>query len=127
MRKFLFSIFFTLIFCSFAFAQNTPKTAEKAETVDNAQENRPLKILEKPKPRYPTSDTGTVCMQGTVLLRVQFLASGEIGEIKAVTNLPYGATENAIEAAKKIKFEPAVKNGKRINVTKIVGFSFTIY
>ncbi len=33
MNKFLFSIFFALLFCGFVFAQNTPKTDEKAEAV----------------------------------------------------------------------------------------------
>ena len=127
MNKFLLSTIFVLIFCGFAFAQNTPKTDKKNEETDSAQQNKPLKILEKPRPRYPTSENGTVCIQGTIVLRVQFLASGEIGKVTAITNLPYGATENAIEAAKNIKFEPAIKNGKPITVTKMISFNFTIY
>ncbi|HMS38910.1 MAG TPA: energy transducer TonB [Pyrinomonadaceae bacterium] len=127
MNKFLLSTIFVLIFCGFVFSQNTPKTDKEIEETDSVQQNTPLKILEKPKPRYPTSENGTICIQGTVVLRVQFLASGEIGKVTTITNLPYGATENAIEAAKNIKFKPAFKNGEPISVTKIITFNFTIY
>lgn len=128
MNKLLLSIIFALLFCGFAFAQDTAKTDEKAEESVSVEPNKPLKILKKPRPRYPTYESGgTVCVQGTVTLRIQFLATGEIGKIAVISGLPYGLTENAIEAAKGIEFEPAVKNSKPITVTKIVPFSFTIY
>ncbi|MGI8638918.1 MAG: energy transducer TonB [Pyrinomonadaceae bacterium] len=70
---------------------------------------------------------GSVCVQGTVRLRVEFLASGEIGKISPVSFLPYGLTENAIEAAKRIRFEPEIKNGKPITKFKVIEYSFNIY
>ncbi len=102
-------------------------TNEIAEVAIFVQEDKPLRILEKPQLAYPVPDTGTICVQGTVTLRVEFLASSKIGKISPVSSLGYGLTENAMEAAKKIKFEPAVKNGKPITVTKPIQFSFTIY
>ena len=92
-----------------------------------AQEDKPLSILEKPRPDYPVPNTGTICVQGTITLRVEFLATGKIGKISPISSLGYGLTEKAMEAAKNIKFEPAVKNGKQITVTKPIQFSFTIY
>ena len=84
-----------------------------------AQENRPLKILEKPKPTYPEIK-GTVHVQGTITLRVEFRDDGTIGKIAPISTLPYGFTERAIEAAKKIKFEPAIQDSKPITVVKTV-------
>ncbi len=89
-----------------------------------AQEIKPLTILEKPRAAY--TDV-SVCIQGTVRLRVEFLASGEIGKISPISTLPYGLTENAIEAASKIKFEPEIKNGKLISKFMVVEYAFVIY
>lgn len=127
MYKILLLIIFVPLFLNFALAGVVPNIYGTNETNVSDLINEPVKILEKPKPAYPTSNTGTVCIQGTVTLRVQFLAFGIIGKIIPVSTLPYGATENAIEAAKRIRFRPAVKNGLPITVTKLVQFSFTIY
>jgi protein TonB len=62
-----------------------------------------------------------------VVLRVQFLENGEIGKITVVKGLPYGLTENAIDAAKRMKFEPAKKDGRAVTVLRPVEFSFSIY
>jgi TonB family protein len=66
-------------------------------------------------------------VQGTVALRVVFTASGQIGSVSPVKGLSDGLTEQAIAAAKEIKFEPAKKNGVPQTVTKQVQYSFTIY
>lgn len=100
---------------------------ESAEVFFPEKTDAPLKILYKPRAAYPQPENGTVCFQGTVALRVQFLATGEIGEIKIVNGLPFGANENAIDAAKRIKFEPAIKDGKPVTVFRVVQFSYKIY
>ena len=123
----IFTLFIFLFnLANFTFAQ-TNKIDEKTKPLISSQKNKSVRILEKPKAAYPKSDTGTVCIQGNVRLKVQFLETGEIGEIQVVSGLPYGATENAIEAAKKIKFLPAVKDGKPITSAKIVTYNFAIY
>ncbi|MDQ4121318.1 MAG: energy transducer TonB [Acidobacteriota bacterium] len=63
-------------------------------------------------------------MRGTVRLRVQFLASGEIGNVDVISGLPYGVSETAAEAAKRIKFEPAYKNGQPVNSVKVLEYFF---
>lgn len=126
MKNFFFSISIILITVSVAFAQEK-KTAENVGIKKNIQTDRPLNIIKIPKPKYPVQENGTICVTGTVRVRVQFLASGKIGEVKAVSTLGYGLTENAIEAAKEIKFEPAVKYGKAVTVVKVIPFNFTIY
>lgn len=84
-----------------------------------------LKIIYKPRASYPKPENGTICVQGMVTLRSQFLLTGEIGDVQVIKGLPHGITEIAIEAARKIKFSPAFNDGVPITVTKSVQFAFT--
>ena len=87
---------------------------------------KPLKVTYKQKAQY-TAEARTNGLQGIVKLRVTFLASGKIGSITTIQGLPYGLTEQAIEAARKMRFEPeAVAEGKR-TTTRPVTFTFNIY
>ncbi|HTH52197.1 MAG TPA: TonB family protein [Pyrinomonadaceae bacterium] len=85
-----------------------------------------IKILSKPRPGY-TDAARQNNIQGTVILRVTFLASGGIGGVSAVKGLPNGLTEQAIAAAKRISFQPATVNGVPQTVTKQIEYSFSIY
>ena len=85
-----------------------------------------IKILSKPQPRY-TDAARQNNVTGTVTLKVTFTASGQIGSITAVSGLPYGLTEQAIAAAKSIRFEPPKRNGAPYTVAKTISYSFTIY
>lgn len=86
----------------------------------------PVNIISKPRPGY-TDAARQNQITGTVTLRVTFLANGQIGSISPVSGLPYNLTEQAIAAARQLKFEPAKKNGVPQTVTKQVQYSFTIY
>lgn len=86
----------------------------------------PLKILSKRKAAY-TEFARFYNVQGKVLVRVTFLASGKIGSVEPVQKLPFGLLENAISSAKHITFEPEMSNGVARNTTRPVSFSFNIY
>ncbi|MFN0140021.1 MAG: energy transducer TonB [Pyrinomonadaceae bacterium] len=86
----------------------------------------PLRIISKPRPIY-TEDARQNNVQGTVILRLVFLASGNIGAIEPIKTLPNGLTEQAVEAAKKIRFEPNRVNGRPVSVRRMVEYTFTIY
>ncbi|MFZ1700236.1 MAG: TonB family protein [Pyrinomonadaceae bacterium] len=85
-----------------------------------------LKILSKPRAGY-TDAARQNNIQGTVILRVTFLGSGQIGSISPIKGLPNGLTEQAIAAARRMSFEPAKTNGVGQSVTKQVEYSFSIY
>ena len=85
-----------------------------------------LKVLSKPQARY-TEEARENNAQGTVTLKVTFLADGKIGTISPVNELPYGLTESAIAAARQICFEPAKKNGVPYASIRTVTYSWTIY
>ncbi|MDQ3801089.1 MAG: energy transducer TonB [Acidobacteriota bacterium] len=85
-----------------------------------------VKILSKPRANY-TDLARTYDIMGVVRVRLTFQADGQIGAVSPVTRLPLGLTTSAMEAARKIRFEPAVKNGVPYSVTKIVEYTFTLY
>lgn len=83
-----------------------------------------LKILEQPKPELP-QNYSTLDVQGSVILRIEFLDFGDIGEITTVKTLPGGLTERAVIAARKIKFEPEKKAGKPVTVTRQIEYVYS--
>ncbi|MCA1590295.1 MAG: energy transducer TonB [Acidobacteria bacterium] len=83
-------------------------------------------IVSKQRPGY-TDAARQNNVQGSVTLRVTFLASGQVGGVSTISGLPHGLTEQAIAAAKNIRFEPEMVNGVARTVTRPVTFSFSIY
>jgi TonB family protein len=83
-------------------------------------------ILYKEKAKY-TEEARQNKVQGTVVLTAVFTAEGRITSIKVVRGLPDGLTEKAIEAAQKIRFQPATKNGAPISVRANLEFTFNLY
>jgi TonB family protein len=85
-----------------------------------------VNIISKPRASY-TDAAREKLVQGKVVLKVTFLASGEIGSIVTVAGLPGGLTEQAIAAARAIKFEPAKVNGVAVSITKTIEYTFSIF
>ena len=81
-----------------------------------------FKIISRPRASY-TDAARTANVQGSVFVKVTLLASGAIGSVTAVKGLPNGLTEQAIAAARQIKFEPKKING--IPQATIVTFEYT--
>lgn len=87
---------------------------------------RPLEILDKPKPVY-TAEARSQKIEGTVLLDVIFTAGGQVRVLGVVRGLGYGLDENAIDAARRIRFTPALQSGTPVDqhVTLHVVFQIT--
>lgn len=86
----------------------------------------PIKIIAKPKALF-TDAARTNQTQGTVRLKVVLLASGAVGSITPLNRLPDGLTEQAIAAARQIRFEPAKVNGQAVSKTMTVEYNFSLY
>ncbi|MGI8786645.1 MAG: energy transducer TonB [Pyrinomonadaceae bacterium] len=104
-----------------------------AQTQQKEQSKQEAIISFKPPATY-TDEARKKGIEGTVRLRVTFLASGEIGDVIYISETSkkkkltkYGLVEQAIEAAKKIKFTPQKENGQPVTVTKLIQYSFTTY
>jgi TonB family protein len=79
---------------------------------------RPAVLVSKPEPSYRYVG-GT----GTVVLKVILSSSGEVTNIRLVKGLR-GLTEEAIAAAKHIKFIPAVKDGRFVSYWVQLEYNF---
>ncbi|HKX26258.1 MAG TPA: energy transducer TonB [Blastocatellia bacterium] len=83
-------------------------------------------FLYKEKAKY-TEQARLNKVQGTVELDVLFRADGTISNIRVVSGLPDGLTEKAVEAALRVRFQPAIKNGVPISVRGPLRFDFNLY
>lgn len=106
--------------------------AYKAADQDNANaftikevDRRPF-VAFRPEPSY-TEDARQNAIAGSVILKAIFAADGTVNNIKVAAGLPYGLEENAIEAAKKIRFIPAMKDGKLVSTWMQLEYNFNLY
>jgi len=102
----------------------TGKPVDQRTSVQSPLNLRPS-ILSKEKARY-TDAARRNGVQGVVVLSVIFASDGTVGSIQVVRGLPDGLNENAIEAAKKIKFRPAIRNGQPVSVRGNLHYSFNL-
>jgi len=84
------------------------------------------RVLLKPEPQY-TEDARRNQITGRVVLRVVFSRTGEVTNIRAIHALPFGLTERAIAAARLIRFRPATKAGRSVNVYMQLEYNFNLY
>jgi TonB family protein len=83
-------------------------------------------ITSKPTPDF-TEEARKNNVTGEVLLRLVLTSSGTVSSIQPVKRLPDGLTEKAIEAAKRIQFIPAEKDGHRVSQYVVISYNFNIY
>lgn len=82
-------------------------------------------IIAKPRPAY-TKEARRNGVQGFVTLKVLLSARGKIARVKVVKGLPAGLTENAIRAACKMQFKPAMKDGQPVAVWLTADYAFRL-
>jgi TonB family protein len=83
-------------------------------------------ITFKPEPGF-TEEARRNNVTGTVRLRAVLSASGEVTNVSVVKGLPDGLTNKAIEAAKRIRFNPAQKDGRTVSQYVVLEYNFNIY
>jgi TonB family protein len=84
------------------------------------------RLTSKPEPRY-TEEARKESIEGIVVLKAVFSANGRVENIRIVSGLPHGLTERAIDAARKIKFIPATKDGKPVSMWMQLEYNFDPY
>lgn len=83
-------------------------------------------IISKPEPWY-TEDARQAGITGTVVLRVVLSSTGEVTNIRVDRGLPKGLTENAIEAARHLRFIPGVKDDRFVSYWVHLEYNFSLY
>ncbi|MDQ3684054.1 MAG: energy transducer TonB [Acidobacteriota bacterium] len=83
-------------------------------------------LLSKPQPGY-TEAARMNNVSGTVRLSLVLGANGDVLDVTVINGLPDGLTEQAIDAARGIRFMPAWKDGRRVSQYVTVEYSFNVY
>lgn len=98
---------------------------EPEEKTEKEKPDTPAQILSKPTPSY-SKEARRLGVQGQVILKVLLSSEGRISRIRVHRGLPAGLTENAIHAACKIKFKPAMNKGVAVSRWVTVEYAFRL-
>ena len=104
-------------------AQNTSGRAMRS--LETGSATTPVEILYKPQPNY-TQEARGLKLEGEVLIEVMFRANGQLQVLQVVRGLGHGLDESGVEAANKIRFKPALRNGSPVDSTAIVHVEFEL-
>lgn len=106
-------------------AQEVAQMKPSQRPLDSGPPTTSVEILFKPNPAY-TDEARGLKLEGEVLLEVMFAASGQLHVNRVVRGLGHGLDENAIAAANKMRFKPALRNGQPVDSTAIVHVVFQL-
>jgi TonB family protein len=84
-----------------------------------------LEVISKPPPQY-TSEARQLKVQGDVVLRVTFLATGQVVVQGVVRGLGHGLDEEARRVAQQIRFRPATRDGRPVDLTTTITITFQL-
>lgn len=84
-----------------------------------------LEVISKPPVQY-TAEARQLKIQGDVVLRVRFLASGQVVVEGVVHGLGHGLDEEARRVAQQIRFRPATRDGRPVDITTTITITFQL-
>ncbi len=93
-------------------APAAPKKIERAKPLSALDSE--VEILSRPKPIY-TDEARGLRLEGDVVLNVVFEAAGVLRILEVAQGLGHGLDEAAIDAARKIRFNPARRDGAPVD------------
>ena len=88
--------------------------------------DKKAQITLKPEPDYP-KEARPHRVSGTVILSIVLCRSGKVTDIKPIVRLPFGITEKAIEAARRIEFIRAEKGEQPVSQRLHIEYYFYPY
>lgn len=111
---------------------NTPLMAQQPGQVPGDQKcdfplykgteiDKKLRILDKPEPAFSSRERWEHANRRVILTTV-FCGSGEVTKIRVKTGVSDSVNAKAIEAARKIRFTPGEKDGKKVSQWLIVEY-----
>ena len=100
--------------------------ARTAQVFRQAEVTTRALITYKPEPSF-TEKAREKNVDGVVRLRAVLASDGRIKHILVIKGLPYGLTENAVEAARQIRFTPATLEGRPVSQFVILEYNFNVY
>ena len=100
-------------------AKSAPKAAEQAAAI------QPVVILAKPNAVY-TDEARKLGIEGEVLVEVIFQASGQVQTVRVLKGLGHGLDEAALQAARQIRYKPAMQQGHAVDFPAIAHIVFQL-
>ena len=106
-------------------ADNTAPPSHARRYCQIASSDRTWLVIHSQPTVYYTEAARRNNVTGVVRVRVLLDSRGEVQVAEPIERLPYGLTEEAVEAAKRIQFTPATENGRPISVWLEIVHEFT--
>src|SRR2546421_28087 len=104
-----------------------PRAETTSSNIWNAKDvTRKAIVVWKSEPWY-TQAARAHRVVGTVVVQAVFGENGYVTDITVVRGLKDGLDENAIEAARNIRFFPAEKDGQRVSQRMLLEYNFDLY
>ncbi len=88
-------------------------------------ESTSLEVISKPPVQY-TSEARQMKVEGDVVLRVTFLATGQVVVQGIIHGLGHGLDEEARRVAQQIRFRPATRGGQPVDMTTNITITFQL-
>ena len=104
-------------------ATSLPSTLAILSGRETSQKAR---VLSKPEPSY-TEAARRAGVTGKIVLRAIFSSDGEVKSLRVSQALPFGLTTAAIQAARRIKFTPAMKDGTPVSMYIQLEYNFNLF
>lgn len=103
----------------------TTSRLTQSPRVDGAGERdtRAAEITEKPRPDTDFTG-GRVVSQGQIVVRMVLRANGKVSDVSIVKGGTPQMNKAVIKAAKKIKFTPAIKDGRKVSQWVTIEYNF---
>jgi TonB family protein len=101
-------------------------TANDKPTIEPMTIDLKPTILYREKAKY-TEIARINRVHGIVVLQAVFAVNGEMQDIRVIRGLPDGLTRKAIEATRKLRFNPATRDDKPVSVRGNLEFKFSLY
>jgi TonB family protein len=102
---------------------NPVSPPETREIFGKTEVEKKARLIDAPAADYPAAALAAKA-KGEVRLRLVLAADGTVKYIFPMKPLKHGLTEAAIEAAKKIRFEPAIRKGKPASQFSTLSYVF---
>jgi TonB family protein len=100
-------------------------TVSYVQKVSAVPQETNLEVLSKPPVQY-TAEAKQLKVQGDVVLRVTFLANGQVSVQGVLRGLGHGLDEEARRVAQQIRFRPATRDGRPVDLTTNITISFQL-
>jgi TonB family protein len=84
-----------------------------------------LEVISKPPVQY-TGEARQLKVQGDVILRVTFTANGQVVVQDVLRGLGHGLDEEARRVAQQIRFRPATRDGRPVDLTTNITITFQL-